>query len=450
MKKKAVIICVAAALTVVLGVSIPAYITYSKVNQWNNLIYPGVKIQNIDVSGKTKAEAKNDIMSKLQNPIASKKINIKLDSKVYSIDYSKLDAKYDIDTTLEQALNYGKNSTIWERYKLIKNPVTKNMDLKFSYNSKPLDDLIANIKKDVNKNPSNAKITKSGSGFTITEDIPGRKLNEEALKKDITSTINGDIRTDTNVQANAETTKAAVTKEKLQGVNTLIASFDTDYASISGPERMNNIQLATKAINGTLVMPGDSFSFNDVVGQRTAAKGYQAAPVIIGNKVDSGLGGGICQVSTSLYNAMLRTGVKATERSHHTLPSHYVTVGLDATVDYGNLDYKFKNTLNFPIYIEGLTQNGHVTFNIYSDSSLTSKTYKVSTEEYETMQPKTTYVDDPTLPAGTTVVDQNPSVGHKVKVYLETYQGGNLVNKEQIGNDVYNAVDEVIKRGTKK
>jgi len=113
-------------------------------------------------------------------------------------------------------------------------------------------------------------------------------------------------------------------------------------------------------------MPGETFSFNQVVGERTEQRGYQSGPVIVGNQVESGLGGGICQVSSTLYNTILLGNINATERMHHTMPSSYVPLGMDATVDWGNIDYKFRNNLQSPVYIEAYTSNGNVVFNLYS------------------------------------------------------------------------------------
>ena len=450
MKKKSIIIIgIAAAIIVILGISIPAYNIYSKVKSFDNSIYPGVKIQDIDVAGKSMDEAKKMVSEKYQAVVGNKKVNVQAQGKNYNILYSKLDAKYDTDKIVKEAFDYGKNLGIYEKYKLIKNSPQKNYKLSFTYNKKPLDDFINTIKKDVNKDPVNANITKSGSGFQVTSDSDGYKLKDEDLKNKITAAINGSIGEDTNVQADVETVKAAKTKDKLQSINTLISTFNTSYGPISSPGRSTNIQLATKAINGLLLMPGESFSFNGVVGERTAAKGYQSAPVDIGYSTGMGLGGGICQVSTTLYNAVLQAGIKATERLHHTIPSAYVPLGFDATVDYGNLDYQFKNTLDFPIYIEGNSDNGTETFSIYSNNSLTSKTYKVVNNVYQEMQPSVSYIDDSTLPAGTTRIDQNPLVGHKVKVFLQTYQNGTMISQDLIANDTYNAVNQVIRRGTK-
>ena len=450
MKKKLIITGIVSLIVILSGMFIYYYHVYKTVNEYSNLINPGVNIENVDVSGKTVAEAKKIVLEKYQTLIQNKKINIKVNDKAYSITYGKLEAKYDTDKVVIEAYNYGKNLNLYEKYKLIKNLERKIYKLKFTYNPKPLDELVNTISKDINVDAVDSKMWKSDASINVTSDVNGVKLSDAQLKTDILNSINSNPSGDSTVQAKTEVVKASVTKEQLQSINTLISSFSLEYASISSPGRVTNIQLATKAVNGTYLLPGGAFSFNNTVGHRTAEKGYQPAPVDIGNKVGMGLGGGICQVSTTLYNSILLAGIKATNRNHHSIPSIYVPLGYDATVDWGAIDYEFKNTLKFPIYIEGNTDNGNVTFNIYSDGSLKSREYKVTNEIYEEMQPQTVYEDDSTLPAGTTQVDQNPIVGHKVKVYLETYEGGNLISKDKISDDTYGAVNEVIKRGTGK
>ncbi|MFL0251225.1 VanW family protein [Clostridium neuense] len=413
-KKRAIILGATCFIIVILGTMFYGYKIYSKVKKYDSLIYPRVIIEDEDVSGKTQEEAKKVLNDKYQSLLQNKKINIKVENKTYTIGYSQIGAKYDIDNSVKQAYDYGKGGNVIERYKLLKNPTVKNIKLSFDYssNTKPIDDLINTIKNQVNRNPKDASVIKNGSNFVITPDQDGFKLKDEELKKDIISAINGQIGSDPVVQGNMETVKANITKEKLSGINTLISTFSTNYGAISSPGRMTNIQLATRTINGKVIMPGETFSFNGILGKRTAEKGYQAAPVDIGKTTGMGLGGGICQVSTTLYNAALLAGIKPTVRTHHSIPSAYVSLGHDATVDYdGKLDYQFKNTFNFPIYIEGSSANGLETFNIYSDGSLKSKTYKV--------------VDD--------VVEG----GKRVKLYLQTYQNGKMIANELISDDTY-------------
>lgn len=415
MKKKNVIILSSACfLVAALGAGGYGYKAYSKVKSYDNCIYPTVIIENENVSGKTKEEAKKILDNKYQSSLENKRISIKVGNKNYVIGYSQIGAKYNIDKAVNEAYNYGKDKSFIDKYKLLKNPGMNTIKLSFDYdsNTKPIDDLINNMKKDVNKDAKNASIIKNGADFVITPDEDGYKLKDQELKKDIIAAINGQLGQDSSVQGNIESVKANITKEKLSGINTLLSTFSTSYGAISSPGRITNIQLATRVINGKVIMPGETFSFNGILGRRTAEKGYQSAPVDIGKTTGMGIGGGICQVSSTLYNAALLGGIKPTVRTHHSIPSTYVPLGHDATVDYdGKLDYQFKNTFKFPIYIEGSSANGIETFNIYSDATLKSKTYKV--------------------------VDNLVEGGKRVKLYLQTYENGNMIANDLISDDTY-------------
>jgi vancomycin resistance protein YoaR len=360
---KFVIIC----MFIILAGVISAYVTYhyNKTKYWNDLIYPGVIIQDVKVGGKTKEEAKKAVNERIKNINSKRKIYVIINDNKYELDYLKINPNYNIDEVVNDAFKYGKNLNLFKRYNLIKNPENKTYKLKFNYNENNVKDFIKKIQYEVNKNPINAKLIKNGGNFSIINGQKGIKLENEKLDKDLKQAILNNENSDVKVNGATKEVLPNITSDKLYTVNYQIASFSTHFASISSPQRSNNISIATKSINGTVIMPGDIFSFNDIVGQRTAARGYQAAPVIIGDHVEAGLGGGICQVSSTLYNTAVRAGMQTVERTHHSLPVNYVPKGMDATVDYGNIDYKFKNTRQYPIYIEGYTSAGSVVFNIY-------------------------------------------------------------------------------------
>lgn len=453
MKKNVIIITLA---SVVLVSAVAAGISFNNINNkvkaYDNVIYPGVKIEDVDLSGKTKVEALAILNQKYGDALIKKKINIKAPEKTYTLNYEKLNAKYNIDKIVDEAFAYNKDKGLLQKNKLIKSPTPKQFKLtnSFTFDSKPVKELVGVMQKEIDKQPANAGLTMVSRGnFTITPDKKGSKLNIESLEKDILNKISGDLNGDVEIQAPVEEVQASITGDKLSKINTKISSFSTNF-STSTAARATNISLATSFINGKVLMPGETFSFNDVVGQRTASRGFQEAPVIIGNKVDSGLGGGICQVSTTLYNAAIRANLQTVERIHHTLPSHYIGLGMDATVDYGNIDYKFKNTLEFPVYIEAYTENRNVVFSVYSDKSLTSRTYDLVNEVYATMQPEVKYVDDPNMDEGVTETVQPASIGYKVSVYKNTYENGKLIAHDLITNETYNKVDGIVKRGTRK
>lgn len=357
--------------TVLLLSAACGYVTYNYnyIKYWNGLIYPGVTVGGVNLSEKTKDEAKEILKHDFSEQIVKKNININVEGKVYTLNYSKISPKYSIDDAVNTAFNYGKSSNIFAQYIMLKMNKDENFDLKFSYDEKPVKELISNIQSEVNKDPVNASLGIDNGNLNVISEVNGKKLEKEKLEKETLNKISGSIGQNVNVTALVKQTPANIKGDSLKSINSLIGTYSTNFAS-SSSQRANNIALATKSINGKILMPGEVFSFNDTVGERTGERGYEPAPVIIGNKLESGLGGGICQVSTTLYNAVSRAGMTSIEREHHTMPVHYVPQGMDATVDYGNIDYKFKNIYQYPVYIQAYISNGNIIFNLYSNSSM--------------------------------------------------------------------------------
>lgn len=421
---------------------------YYYVRNWEDKIYPTTFINGIDVSGKRKEEALKIVKNSLKE-IKEDNILIKADNKSYTLQLSKINPQYNIEDTVNKALSYGKNLSFLKKASEIKNPKEKKFNINIKYDTKYIEDFISSIEKDINKSPINAtiKIT-APDKISITKDVKGIKLDKKYLMDNILSKVNS---TDDNSEiiAKTESYSASITEEKLKQINSIVSSFSTNFSG--SPEgRITNIQIATNTLNGILLMPGDTFSFNKIIGSSTTDKGYKEAPIIINNKLEKGIGGGLCQVSTTLYNAVIRTNVKSIERVNHSLPPAYIDPGFDATVSYNDVDYKFKNTLSYPMYIEGYSSDGKIVFNIYSNSSLNKIKYNLVNEIYDKTEPKKVEEPDASLPEGTIEKVQSAKPGCKVKVYLIGYKNGKEVSRELISNDVYKPSNEIIKIGTKK
>lgn len=420
------------------------------VKEWDNKIYPGVTVQGVDIGGITKEEAKNKIAETFGTLIGNKKLPVVIGDKQYELIYSDIIPQYDIDGTVDQAYKYGKEDGIFEKYKSIKNGESKKSEilLGFSYNEEKLKAYEEKLKNEVTQSAKDATISIDRGNISVKAGTEGRTINLDTLDKKLKENINGDLNSTNKLSMDVETTKPRVTKEDLSKIKGVMGTFSTSYAT-SAAGRSNNIEIATKVINGTIVMPGETFSFNDIVGPRTAERGYQEAGTYVGNKVEPGIGGGICQVSTTLYRAVMKANLRSVERTNHSMVVGYAQPGLDATVSYGYLDYKFKNTYGFPIYIQGSTAGKTVVYNIYGDpSSLNGKTYDMANEILETIPPETKIVPDNTLPVGKEVSEGTGMTGYKAKSYQITYENGVEVKRDAVSTDNYLSVGIVVKKGT--
>lgn len=436
-------------------IAIGAFIGYSAsiqdtVKEWDSKIYPGVSVQDIDLGGMTKEEAKNILNETFQESIGEKKLHITIEDKQFELIYSDIIPTYDIDSAVEEAYNVGKEHGNIIKYKMIKNINSNKNDivLDFSYDEEKLKEYEKKIESDVMQSPKNATISINGSNISIIEESYGKSINLDNLHAKLKDAINGDINSTSSIEVELEKTKAKITKEDLSKINGVIGTFSSSY-STSAPGRSTNIEIATKAIDGTIIMPGEIFSFNEVVGERSAERGYKEAGTYVGNKVEPGIGGGICQVSTAIYRAAMRANLRSVERTNHSMAVGYSKPGLDATVAYGYIDYKFKNNYDFPIYIQGSTAGKVITYNIYGNSSgLEGKTYDMANEILETIQPEVKVILDNTLPEGQEVNEGGGMTGYRAKSYQITYENGIEVNRELISTDTYAKVDVVIKKGT--
>lgn len=228
-----------------------------------------------------------------------------------------------------------------------------------------------------------------------------------------------------------------------------LATFTTRY-DVSDVDRTTNLVLAIKKINGTVLRSGEEFSYNKVVGARTVAAGYKNAKIYSAGQVVDGLGGGICQVSSTLYNAALLANLEITERRNHQFVTSYVEAGRDATVVYGSTDFKFKNTRKYPIRIVATAKNGILTMTIYGIKEENEYTFKFTPKVLATTPYQTQYIDDNTLPEGTEKVKQKGAVGKKVQTTITKFLNGKVVSSEVLSVDTYTPMTRIILRGTKK
>lgn len=227
----------------------------------------------------------------------------------------------------------------------------------------------------------------------------------------------------------------------------LLSSFRTSFTS-SNSNRSTNIRLCSEKINGTVLMPGETFSFNQVVGKRTPEAGFKPATAYSGGKVVQEYGGGICQVSSTLYNAVLYANLEITERTNHGYKPSYVDPGLDATVSWGGPDFKFTNNRDYPIRIVCDTSNKILNIYIYGLKRDTDYKVVLDAQYVSTVNFKTVYQKDSSLASGQSRIVQSGSNGCKTATYKYLYDAnGTLVSSECISRDTYNPHNKIVAVG---
>ncbi|WP_250674972.1 VanW family protein [Paraclostridium ghonii] len=405
-KKNACII-----VAIILFLIVIAFIGIKSFNSkyiYNGKIATNVYIGNVNVSDITPSEAKIVVSSEYK----PKNIQIDYDDKAFSITPNQIDLKYDVDKAVEDAYNFNKTDSYFKNVKRVmslKQDNKETIDIKPVYSDAKLESSLEEISKKVNKKVSNAKLNISDSGgFSITPEVIGKQLNTKSSKENIKKCLDENKFSAMTLVVNNE--KPSITADTLKSVDSLLATHSTSYTN-SSANRAHNIIKASNSTSNILLMPGEEFSYNQSTGPRSKSNGYKDAPVIVNGKVEAGSGGGVCQVSTTIYNSALYSGLDITNVRNHSLPSTYAPKGKDATVSDGSIDLKFKNPYKHPIYIKNEAYNGVITSTIYGSSK---DKQKIS------------------------VVTENAGSSNVVKTYREFKDSnGNITKKEYITTSSY-------------
>lgn len=282
------------------------------------------------------------------------------------------------------------------------------------------------------------------------EIIPGRDglaVDEERAYRDLLAALSAGKKPE--IQLSLRHVKPRTTTEEVRamGLKGLLAAYTTSFDA-SYTDRVYNIRVAAAALDGLLVPPGQEVSFNKVVGPRSSEAGYKNAKVIINNRLVDGVGGGVCQVSSTLYNAVLLANLEVLERTNHSLPVSYVPVGRDATVVYGAIDFRFRNNTESYIYIRSVVSGNRLTFKIYGNTD-----YKVPVEIRnritEVLEPKVIREPDPNLERGEEVVKQKGVRGFRVVTERVVLENGRRYT-ERLPGSFYRPVDQIIAVGTRE
>jgi vancomycin resistance protein YoaR len=239
----------------------------------------------------------------------------------------------------------------------------------------------------------------------------------------------------------------SVSDENLKKISQVVAEFSTKFSARNRP-RANNIKIASSKIDGLVLAPGERFSFNGTVGRRTIESGFKEAGVYVNGKHDVGVGGGICQVSTTLYNAALFSNLKVVKRTNHSLPVPYVPLGRDATVNWGAQDLVFENNFDIPIAISSTYTPGKLTFRILGQKQPGIEV-KIEREGLKSWKAPTKTIKDPSLAAGRRKVIESGSTGYSVNTFRLVYEDGQLLKREPLGRSYYSSSATVIAVGTK-
>ena len=417
-----------------------------------NTIENGILIGSVDVSGLTTLEAEEAVRSYVEN-LGDTKITLNaLNNNTVEVSAKDLGLHWENTGVVDEAGNLGKAGNIVQRYKALKDLEHENkvFPLEIDYDEEAIRNIIEEKCLQYNVEPVDGTLTRENGSFVYTPGQTGVKINVEESVAAIRETLSLQQEGQPAViDLVASVAEPRGSEEQLTAVKDVLGSFTTSFSS-SGANRSRNLRNGAEKINGTLLYPGDSFSTYEAVSPFTEENGYYLAGSYSGGLVVESLGGGICQVSTTLYNAVLRAELEITQRSNHSMIVNYVEPSEDAAISGTEKDMCFVNNLDYPIYIEGFTtEDKHITFTIYGHETR-DPGRKISFESKVISKTEPTgekVIGDSSQRAGYISI-QSAHTGYSAELWKIVTVNGKEESRTQVNSSKYNAVPRTASVGT--
>lgn len=426
------------------------FIMYKAVSKYpKNVIYDNIYIGNVNVSGMTKKEAKEAVKNQLEE---DKQLTVSVQAAGGSAEgtLEEFGLKYKgVDKAVDEAANYGKKGSLWNRYWKIQKTSRKVIIEEELALDKEAGESILSMRADALTNRAkNATITKEGDGFRIEKEQDGETIDIADALAQIEKYLNDNWdHKGFSVTADVIKEKPSVAASDLESISDELGAFSTDAGS---GERIQNLKTGVSKLSDVVLMPGEILSVEELTKPYTEENGYVLGGSYEGGRVVETYGGGLCQVSTTLYNAVIYAELEIVERYPHSMLVDYVTPSRDAAVAEGYIDFKFKNNYETPIYIAGgIDESNELYFKIYGkDTREAGRTVEFESEVISTEDPGVTYEENSEAPIGSIQVASSPHVGTDAILWKVVYQNGEEVSREMFNSSSYQKTDTIYEVGT--
>ncbi len=419
-----------------------------------DIISEGVTVDGLPVGGMTREQAARLLRGAEEEVF----LNIQIDGAVFPLTSRDISYGRGIDEALDAAYAVGRQGFVWMigsdrtpfdiRWEHARHIAATGMALttRPAYADEALRSFSDRLAAAVSREAVSAQLASfdfAARTFGLTRDEPGISLDAQAVYTALKEALSGG-RVQGDIVLRTEPVMPAVTSVELQNSLRLISSFST--RTTSDALRNENIALASAAIHGLTIMPGESFSFNEMVGRRTAERGYRMAPAIAGGQTVDEIGGGVCQVSSTLFNAAAMADMAIIMREPHAWPSNYVDMGLDATVNWPNLDFAFRNDTDSPVFIVSHFADRTLTVELYGQRSDPSLSVALQTELIATTRPpdEPEYRLNTNLAPGSYQEIKKARTGYQVDTYRVYLREGQVYRREKLFTSQYPMIRQLI------
>jgi len=411
----------------------------------NPNIYKGISVEGVDMSGRSREEVAQ-LLSVWQNKHHDKNIVLSYGEMVFRVNAANIDFDIDVDAALDAAFSYGRDGSWWERVSKIQTAAQNgyNIPLRAKYDEVKLDVLIEHWQGMIERPASNATLSMLTSD--LIPEKQGCRLETDTLRPLV---LDAFIKSEDNVVALPVTTlypEVTVVDMVRSGISQALSVYTTAFNN-QDINRTANIKLAAGKANGHIIYPGKIFSFNEIVGPREKVYGFKEAIEIADGEFILGIGGGICQLSSTLYNVAILANLDIVERYNHSKPLSYVPLGRDATVTFDALDFKFANNTSMPLMIMAEVNDNKLMVGIFGQSPI-AESVEIMSVEQELIPPGITKKQDDTLYLGEFKIEKQGKPGYAVTTIRVVRSGGQEVKREVLSKDRYLPDNTIIKVGT--
>lgn len=414
-------------------------------------IAEGVYIENMDMSGKTYQEAAQ-MLSEYVTRLSEQMVYCENEEAVLMFSLADAGLYADIENAVSSALSVGRNGGWFKRWqdKRSAKKESVHIALHFSCDRGRLEDVLTSKAADIHREPEDAQLVRKNGQFIISKSSNGQSLDVVQMTDAIVHSVeNGWDGGDIHIPLVVTVTAPAHTEAEFADVRDLLGAYTTSFAG-SAQGRVTNIKNAAAKLENHVVYPGEEFSFLALMVPFTYENGYAMAGTYVNGKSVDGMGGGICQVSSTLYNAVLRAELTVTSRSNHMMTVGYVPLGADATVANPNVDFKFRNDLETPVLIESYTYGTSIYINIYgAETRPAGREVSFVTVTEQVIQPGADVITyDASLPASYREVTQRAHTGYVAAFYKNVYENGQLISQTLVNRSKYGAYPNYVIQGT--
>ena len=444
-------LCIKIGGSVIVLFLVVYFVMYRYVNKTDaKVIHDHVYIGETDVSGMNEEEAKQALLAKVEE-YGEAKATIKVGEEATEATLQELGLSMDnVDKTVKQAISYGKQGSVWKRWNQIRKLKKENkvFDDDFALDTEKMSAVIAEKAQPLEVRAQNATIRHTGNGFEITDEVEGTIIDTNTSIEKLTEYLNTEWDyKDLEFEVIQTVEEPEIRREDLESIQDELGSF---YTAAGSGTRVTNIARATELINGTVLMPGETYSVEQATVPYTEENGYVSGSAYENGQVVQNIGGGLCQVSTTLYNAVLYAELEIVTRSAHSMIVTYVEPSRDAAIAEGLKDLQFKNSYDTPILIEGyLDGSNNLWFHIYGKETRPSnRSVEYESETLEVIDYTTKYVADSGLTLGEMNSEGSKINGRVAKLWKVVYEDGKEVSRKVMNNSRYNASELKITVGT--